>query len=291
VLEPIDRLVERICALQSPGGTYTSHVRFPFGDVEDINCFVTALVLRETADLPGYTRLDDSRRRAQGFLLRSQNPVYRYAYAFYPHSQHPFWMAQALYPDADDTAVALLTLVREEKQPFDSLAYVAENYLLKYRAAGALARHIRHPWQHGGAFLTWFSTTAIENPIDCCVNTNVLALLAFAGLTSLDGYAAACEMVTGAARQVADGRLALSSATPFYPHLGEWYCALAYAVSMGATELVPARDALAEMPAVRASLNAPSGVPTCSSIDGRLVWRADVLWHARCLRRRVLGER
>src|SRR5205823_10026469 len=114
LVELNDELVERICALQSPGGAYMSRIRAPFGDVEDLNCFVTALVLRETEGIGGHDRLDDSRRRAQGFLLRSQNPVYRYDYAFYPHGRHPFWMSQALYPDADDTAVAMLALVREE---------------------------------------------------------------------------------------------------------------------------------------------------------------------------------
>ncbi|HEX8354984.1 MAG TPA: hypothetical protein VF611_18910, partial [Pyrinomonadaceae bacterium] len=240
----MDEIIANICARQSPGGAFLSTVRLPFGDVEDRNCFVTGLVLREIAAVRGRPAVDEARRRAFGFLQRSKYPVYPYLFSFYPHRSHPFWMRSALYADADDTSVIVPEMVRAGLLPAESMAYVAENYLLKYRAAGDFGRHLTEPWHREGVFLTWFTSADIENPIDCCVNTNVVGLLAAAGLRGMEGYAAACAMINEAAEQAAGRPEGGRRFTPYYPHPAEWFYALERAVEAGARELLPALEAL-----------------------------------------------
>jgi hypothetical protein len=281
----VDEIVANICARQSPGGAFLSYVRLPFGDVEDRNCFVTGLVLRETGAVEGYPQLDEARRKAFAFLLRSKYPVYPYLFSFYPNQAHPFWMRNALYADADDTCVIVPELVRADLRPAESLTYIAENYLLKYRAVGEFTRYLTEDWHREGVFLTWFTSADVGNPIDCCVNTNVVALLAMAGLTGMDGYSAACEMINEAAEHAAANPARSRRFTPYYPHPVEWYYALERAVNVGARELVPALEQLSAVALVRQDLL--KVIPLCSDVSGNIVWKAEVLTFARQLRKQI----
>ncbi|WP_437593527.1 hypothetical protein [Sorangium sp. So ce1000] len=281
----LDELVAEICARQSPGGAFLSTVRLPFGEVEDLNCFVTGLVLRELAPVRGCSPIDEARRRALGFLLRSKYPAYPYLFSFYPHRAHPFWMRSALYADADDTSVIVSELVRAGRLPTESLTYVAQNYLLRYRAVGDFSRHLTQPWQREGVFLTWLTSADIENPIDCCVNTNVVGLLAGAGLRGMNGYDAACAMIHEAAEQAAERPESARRFTPYYPHPAEWRRALERAVEAGARELTSALEALR---AAAPAWEETHGVtPLCSDAGGGIVWTAEVLTFARRLRERT----
>jgi len=275
-------LASRLAALQSPGGTFLSRVSLPWGEVEDRNCFVTALVVRELHGIAGLDVVTEARRQALAYLLRSGYPVYRDLYSFYPLRSHPFWMRSALYPDADDTAVINLELARAGLTSTAALAGVAERYLLRYRATGELGRYHDRPWHREGAFLTWLTTAPVANPIDCCVNTNVIALLAVAGLRGEQGYTAACEMINDAARRVPRSAGYSRRFTPFYPGPGEWRRALRHAVDVGAAELAPALEALEAVPD-------PSPRAVCCDVTGTVVWRSEALALARQLRARALG--
>lgn len=275
-------LASRLAALQSPGGTFVSQVSLPWGEVEDRNCFVTALVVRELHGIAGPGTVTEARRKALAYLLRSRYPGYRDLFSFYPLRSHPFWMRAALYPDADDTAVINLELARAGLTSTAELAGVAERYLLRYRATGELARYLDRPWHRDGAFLTWLTTAPVANPIDCCVNTNVIALLAAAGLRGAEGYTAACEMVNDAARQVSGAAGYSRRFTPFYPGPGEWRRALRHAVDAGAAELTPALQALAATPD-------PGPGAICCDVTGTVTWRSEALQVARQLRARVLN--
>lgn len=287
VAAELAELVAGICARQSPGGAFLSSVRTSYGEVEDRNCFVTGLVLRELAGVPDSPALAEARRRAFAFLLRSKYPVYRYCFGFYPAQFPPFWLRTALYPDADDTAVIALELVRAGHWPAEALPYIAENYLLKYRATGPLRHHLTHAWQPEGVFLTWFTTAPVANPIDCCVNANVVALLAWAGLQATPGYAAACAMLNTAAALAARQPHRAPEFTPYYPHPAEWYHALHHAVAAGAHELGPALAAVRGLPQLAgagAAPGLPAPAPLCSDAGGTIRWTADVLTLARRLR-------
>jgi hypothetical protein len=275
-------LVAGIMAHQSPGGAFLAQVHLPMGPVEDRNCFVNGLVLRELAAVPDTPALADSRRQALAFLLRSKYPVYPYLFSFYPRRSPPFWLRTALYADADDTAVIALELVRAGHFPPEALDYLADNYFDVYCATGSFREHLVHPWHREGVFLTWFTTAEGANPIDCCVNTNVVALLAYAKRTDLPGYAPACAMINEAAALVAADPSRCHHFTPYYPHPAEWYHALAHAVAAGATELRPALAALGTLPQVQPATG--TTVPLCSDAGGSIIWTAEVLTLARQLR-------
>lgn len=283
----MDDRIDALCHLQAPGGAFLSTVQLAHGPMEDRNCFVTGLVLRETAGIESSPALDEARRRACGYLLRSKYPVYPHLWSFYPHRAHPPFMRQALYADADDTCVIALELVRAGHLPREALRYIAEEYLTFYRATGDLKHHRLAPWQPEGVFLTWFTTAAVENPIDCCVNTNVVGMLAAAGLTDHQGYSPACAMINGAAAEAAAHPERGREFTPYYPSLAEWYHALVHAVASGASALLPAREALRAAPAVQAELDRVT--PLCSDVGGSIRWTAEVLWLARRLRKDLIG--
>jgi hypothetical protein len=268
-----------IRAHQSPGGCFLSRVRLPWGEVEDHNCFVTGLVLRELARVPGGGPLDEGRRQAAAFLLRSRYPGFTNLFSFYPRRAHPFWMPRALYPDADDTAVILLELWRAGHVPAEALHHAAERHLAAYRATGPLARHLDRPWQRQGVFLTWLCTADVPNPVDCCVNTNVVAMLAACGRTAVEGYAEACAMICDAAALAAERPGWDREFTPWYPSPGEWVRALEHAVRAGACEVAPALEALR----ARAAAEPAGTAPLCCDAAGGITWRADVLHLARAL--------
>ncbi|MCC3158260.1 hypothetical protein LJ737_13510 [Hymenobacter sp. 15J16-1T3B] len=282
-----EALITAIRRQMSPGGAFLSTVRTSYGEVEDRNCFVSGLVLRELAGLPTHPELDEARRLATAFLLRSAYPqIYPYCFAFWPPQYPPFWLRTALYADADDTCVIGLELVRAGHWPAEALEYIADNYLQPHRATGALRHHLRHEWQPEGVFLTWFTTADAPNPIDCCVNTNAVALLARAGLKAAPGYAEACTMINTAAHLLARHPQQVQHFTPYYPHPGEWLHALRHAVAAGADELQPALAAVAGLPQLAAATGPEIPAPLCSDVSGDIVWTAPVLGLARELRRR-----
>lgn len=291
----MDSIVHTLCQYQSPGGAFGSTVHLPFGKEPDDNCFATALVLRELApllgvdDRQGAEGLAGACRRAAGYLMRNRYPVYPNLYSFYPHRRHPYWMDNALYADADDTSIIALELVRLGYKPADTLDYIADTYLQKYRATGEFARHLTAPWHHEGVFLTWLTTADLVNPIDCCVNANVVALLAAAGLTKQGGYAEATGMINSAVAWAGDHPVRLREITPYYPHPLELYRAVEHAVDSGAGELAPARDTLAAIPWLFDALNSERPVPICSSVDGGTFWIADAVHTARRLKHSMIA--
>jgi hypothetical protein len=285
--EPVlEATAVELAAQQSPGGAFLSRVSLPWGEVEDRNCFVTALVVRELHGVAGPDTVAEARRKALAYLLRSRYPVHRDVFSFYPHGSHPFWMHSALYPDADDTAVINLELVRAGLTSTAALAELAERHLLPYRATGELAHCLDRPWHRDGVFLTWLTTAPVANPIDCCVNTNVIALLAAADRRGAAGYRPACDMVNDTARQVAEGADSRRF-TPYYPNPAEWRRAVDHAVAMGAAELTPAMQALATVPDPDEVATAPQ---VCCDITGTVVWRSAAPALARRLRAAALDE-
>lgn len=289
-------LVRKICQQQSPGGGFISTVHLPFGKEEESNCFVTALVLRELSSLKRLKNwkmpeiLKDACRRASGYLIRSRYPVYPNLYSFYPHRSHPFWMTNALYADADDTCIIALELVRYGYKPADTLSFIADKYLQKYRAAGNFSGHLTECWHRDGVFLTWFTAADFPNPIDCCVNANVLALLASAGLKKQPGYIEATNMINDAVGWAGDNPLRLREITPYYPHPVEFYWAVEHAVNSGVDELLPALESLSAIPWIFDKPNDNSSTRLCASLDDNFWWSAEVVHFARELKEMLVGE-
>lgn len=282
-------LIDQLAAYQSPGGIFLSQVHLPNISGEDANLFITALVVREltaaldAGDFPEAGQLAEYRRRALGALLRSEYPVYPHAYAFYPHAAHPFWMGGVLPPDADDTCVINLELVRAGKASPQRLHEIIERYLDVYRAEGEFEHHLTADWHVPGAFLTWFSRKDEENPLDCCVNANVMALMAAAGRQDAFGYRQAAALIEAGLDWAGDHPDRLRALTPFYPDPAEFLSALSHAVSSGAEALRDAETHLARLLSSRCEAD-PAGRALFSSSTGDVTWTAPVLALARQIR-------
>lgn len=281
----MQEIVDSIKPYQRPTGEFASMVYLPFGELQDSNCFVTALVLRElsllrkNASQKDSSSIEDMCRRACGYLIRSGYPVYQNSYSFYPHHRHPFWMRSPLYPDADDTAIIALELVRHGYKSPETIHYIAERYFDVYRAVGKFTCHMNKDWHREGVFLTWFTKADIPNPIDCCVNANVVAMLAANDLKQQDGYFQAIGMIKDAVDWASQDEIRLRDLTPYYPCPLELYYAVAHAVESGADELLTTRNALSF---VLDTVDVNNLVPQlCSSVNSHIFWKAEVIYKIR----------
>lgn len=275
-------LIENITPYQGHAGEFASTVSLPTSTLQDRNCFVTALVLRELSLLRDKNcwqmshEMSEIVRRACGFLIRSAYPSCENLYSFYPHRHQPVWMQKPLCPDADDTAVIALELVRNGYKPIDTIQHILEHYFDVYRTRGVFGRYITKVWHREGVFLTWLTTEDVPNPIDCCVNTNVVAMLAAHDMKDYDGYAQAVSMIHDAVMWAGQDLNRLRDITPYYPCPLEFYYAVSHAITCGAKELLPTRNALSFL--LQAWQSDTFSPQLCSSVDGKIFWQAEVLY-------------
>src|SRR4029450_7657295 len=111
--------------------------------------------------------------------------------------------------------------------------------LVPHRVEG-VNRCGRPPWVAPGSFLTWLAPAPaspgaprVANPVDCCVNANVAALLAFLDATHLPGYDAAVATVRQGLEWAGEDPVRRSALTPFYPDPRSLAEALGHAVESG----------------------------------------------------------
>jgi hypothetical protein len=251
---------------QMPSGAFRSYVKIGGGRSSDENGFVTALVLRELALLPCP---DEILERAIDFLLRCESRSQRGTFCFWPEDAYPQWMRQSrLYPDVDDTSVMAVLLADFRVWDGEKLE----------RAVASLIPHRNA----AGAFYTWLGAPARANTIDWCANTNAAALLARAGMTGSDEYAALCSGINRAVEQAGEEPDRIS---PYYPLPVEFLHAVEHATRHGAVELEPAAARLRGLAVcARYRTEPPPELAICSSIDRAVVWSAPVLQTVRRMR-------
>ncbi len=183
--------------------------------------------------------------------------------------------------DADDTSIIALELLRHG---VIDRSFVLKNtctILKEFRL-----RNISPPapeWLRPGVFLTWLSGHEHRNIVDCCVNANVVALFAYAGITHWNGYREACEMIDDGIRWAGDSLQRARFLTPFYPHPIELFYALRYAITQGAIQLVPALQKLTQASWAAEDINTAKYRPICSSAYGGVVWSSSILQKIRLL--------
>jgi hypothetical protein len=137
------------------------------------------------------------------------------------------------------------------------------------------------PWIQSLVFPTWLgSGSERHNVVDCCVNTNVVALMSWCGLTHLPGYGEACTMIDAGLDWAGDNMRRLASLTPYYPNPVEFYRALLHAVSAGVVGLQSAVRRL-ETILSRHTLPADLVNVLCGNAYGLPFWRCPALELAR----------
>jgi len=277
---------DTVLRAQEPGGAFLSWVDGEGQPVADANCFVTALVVLELDRIdPGRTnpRLVAAVDRALGFLERCEEPGRPGAFRFHPAAPgSPRLAIPRLCPDADDTAVALLALVRRGRRDRSDAARALVDVIEPHRLR--VRRGTEPQWVRAGAFQTWLTDGRQPGPIDCCVNANVAALYAEAGLAGSPGCAAACATVAAGVRATGGSAVHQRRLAPYYAHPAELLHAVRRAVTAGAAALAATLEQLVVQPwAAGDRPAAEPWRPVCCNAHGRPLWRAPALQLARGL--------
>lgn len=285
----VDPNLAAVAAAQDPDGCFASWLEPASGPrVADRNGFVTALVLRTLRGVIPRADTAPFADRALDWLERCRSTTLPGAFGFWPESGRPAWAA-GLPPDADDTAVLTAELLRHGRLDRAAALRVVCRVLLPARSD---PRAPRPDWVTPGSFLTWLgpppgrrSRPWPANPVDCCVNANVVALLASLDASHLPGHDAAVETVRRGVAWAGDEPARWSALTPFYPGPHSLAEALAHAVECGAEALRAAAEqatraaaAVADRPA---TARPPGLRPELRSAYGRTTWYAPVLDDAR----------
>jgi hypothetical protein len=273
-----DALVQ-LQALQHPEGGFASVVTSRMGRLLDYNGFVTAMVLRRLRHLPESSTWADIRRRALDWLWSCRSEDVPGAFAFWPDRARPSW-ARTVPPDVDDTSIILAELLRHGRldrvEALRGLCKAIVPHRVDETAAAVLPF-----WVIPGTFYTWIAACTSGSPprvrptnvVDCCVNVNVVALMALLEARHLPGYRSAVQMVLNGLDWAGDDEMRLASLTPFYPSVTSLVDAIEHALECGAEEL---REGLARVTSLPPDLlKASPGA--CRSAYGKTVWQAPAI--------------
>jgi hypothetical protein len=277
--KPVHPLSELIIENQHLSGGFESVIRQPNYTRKDVNACITTLIIRELKKKPGLVgpKVIDN---ALNFIFSCASLSSKGAYNFYPQQsgadKATINMKIKVPDDADDTALISLLLFQAGKLNRNELIRYTSVVLDKYRLQAV--SNFDPPWFTAGVFYTWLKTGS-NNIIDCCVNANIVALYAFAGLRHLRGYQEACELISNAVNWCDKSELRLASIIPFYADKQELYFAVEHAVNMGSSELIPALKKLEWTNPRDKPFDA--GRPICCSAYRKISWRCALLQQLR----------
>lgn len=268
-----------IGSMQTPAGAFAAEIVTRGTKRPDENGFTTALVLRALRGLSGDAALEAVCSRALDFIERCASPRVPGAFSFWPADARPDW-ARGLPEDLDDTAVMTVELARCGRLSRHAVLRTACRVLLANRIDAA-REPVRPPWLVRGAFRTWITHDhGGPNVVDCCVNANVIALMAYARTSHLPGFGEAIETIARGIQWAGRCPIRLRSLTPFYATPFELLDALAHAVECGASRLRALHEQL------RAAIGDRPAADTriCSSAYGGTVWHCPAVFVARSWR-------
>jgi len=258
-------LVLQLESSQLPSGCFPSHVTRVNGKSLDYNGFTAAIVLRTLRRQSRLPLLRSLTTRALDYLESCRSPHIASAFAFWPEGARPPWAA-SVPADLDDTTLMTTELLRAERiEPRQAIA-VACRVLLAHRVCSTDSLP---SWIQSGAFLTWIAPRRAINVVDCCVNANVLGLLALLDARHLPGYEAAISTIRDGLTWAGSSMVRLRTLSPFYPSPHDLCEALAHAVECGVREL---RDCHAELQSCVGARDPSTDAGCCSSAYGDVVW-------------------
>ncbi len=187
-------------------------------------------------------------------------------------------MAPRLAPDADDTALFNLALLRAAEIDRAEVARVICDILRPFRLTFRNERS--EPWHRVKVLETWLDSQAFRNPVDCTVNVNVLTLLHASGVDWPEA-AAITEMLFAAVDWAGALKARAAKLSPWYPDPIEFV----FAVERAAKENVPQMAALLNLlhDLDWVARDKTKNLPICGSSDGRIVWTCPALLTARAI--------
>ena len=278
-----DELLKLVLDFQGPTGAFPSTISSVNRKCCDWNGFITAQVLRALRAVPESYPLNNVRRLSLDFLMSCESLDRSGAFHFWPKGTQPGWIPD-LPPDADDTSVILVEMVRNKRIDLDAAREMACSVLLPYRLMKV--PEIAPPWIRRGTFLTWLRPGPF-NIVDCCVNANVIALLSYLGLEGIPGFEEACEMIEVGIRWAGESDFKARSLTAFYPHPVEFAYAIEHAIECGANRLEESLSIMKDFGWLPDNDdNRSEGKPICGNAYEGDIWFSEALDAARMFGRR-----
>ena len=280
--------LDQLRMLLHPEGGFTSEVITRERREVDRNGFVAALLLRLLRHLPETPVWIDIRESLLDWIWTCRSTKVPGAFAFWPDHTRPQW-ASAVPADVDDTAIMLTELLRYRRLDRIEVLRSVCTTVVPYVVLDSDAT--LPPWIVPGSFLTWItpdtSRTRSINVVDCCVNANVVGLMALLDAKHLPGYDAAVHTVLNGIAWAGTDERRLSSITPFYPSVRSLIEAVEHAIECGADGL---QTGLAQIMSVAPEiLNADAGC--CRSAYGQTVWHAPAISVARQIANQLVFQR
>jgi hypothetical protein len=270
-------LADQLAAHQTSKGAFKSHIVFKGREEEDSNGCITALTLRALRRTLAPNAVPGVRGLALDFLEQCESSRWQGAFGFWPERERPRW-AQRVPPDFDDTAIINLELLLAGRRTREETQRVVYELLVPRLRTDV--RDLDPPWIHSLVFPTWLTDDSHRaNPVDCCINANVAALMAATGLTHLPGYRECFAMIAAGLEWAGNSWRRLSSLTPYYPRPRELLLALEN-VSYAAKEIHPCSEKLRSLlSGLQEPLQHREAV--CSRVYGGVYWRSPALELAR----------
>jgi hypothetical protein len=267
-----------VLAAQQDDGSFLSYVRLSSGAIDDRNAFATALVLDRLRGAAYRPDIVAARNRALDFLQGCADLSCQGRFGFYGAGNQPAWMLPRLAPDADDTALCNLALLRAGRIDRTEVCRVIREVLLPFRL---LYRNERsQPWHRIGAFLTWLDPSSFPNPVDCTVNVNVLMLLHLSSELWPEA-GAITEMLHAAVDWAGGSKTKAAKLSPWYPEPIEFVFAIERAAAAGVPRMAEISVHLQRLEWV--VQDKPKDLPICGSRDGHIVWTCPALSSARAI--------
>lgn len=261
-------LLDNLLRSQSTSGAFPSYIQVQDERLEDENCFITSLVLLELLRIPPPYQSQawqDAIQKGIHFIKDCEEATGNGKFNFYPYTLDTPRLPIAASPDFDDSALALLVLLKQGERDAAAVRTIIRDVFEPYRIISTTSKD--PAWVQPGLFRTWIDTYRYDNPVDCCVNLNMLCLYqqVFSGDTAPG--ALVHTAVSGALKMYGTSTSAMRRISPYYAHVAELYFCLERA-----GYALPADDAL--LVADR---------PICCNISGRPLWYAPVLQQARAI--------
>ncbi len=234
----------------------------------DYNGFVTALILREMqeSDPRLYAVQIEKALKYLRCYKNSENTGYR----FWPLHLWPDW-APSLPADCDDIAVISLELAKHNELTDSQLLQLLESHLF----ASQIKDHPPSPtWLKKGAFRTWVDGMEEGNPVDCCVNLNILVLFAYLGMKDIVGYHEVVQMLYDAVEWCGDSELRFRSLAIFYPDSRMFLYTLDNAIVHGCSELLELREILRKK-SFWPTMRGHGPISICSNANHKIIWTSE----------------
>ena len=141
---------------QAESGAFLSDIEMPSGVRRDENSFVTALVCEALFPWKNDPRVAAAISGGLEFIKSCASRNVPGAFGFWPEGGHPHWLARALPPDTDDTAICHSILSR-----FDPAWNIGEAVTAIAPSKIVYLDERSRSWHQVGGFETWIDEVAV----------------------------------------------------------------------------------------------------------------------------------